>query len=425
MKLYFNASWLMIDSFTKLAVGLLVNIYIIRYLGPSDYGYLSLCLGAVALLYPFATLGTDPILFRDLIQSRNRTKLIMFTGLILRLGLFVTVAIVALFLSIFIVDVSAVRFLFLLFLIVLLIDCAEVYRAYFSAIERVKFIAIAGFLSTLISAIVGVGFVWLELPLIWFAVPYIVQRAVKFFVLRFYFKSQKVLGALSFNKNYGIALASNSWPLAFSSFAGIAYLYFDQFAISYFMSSDDVGVYAGVTKFVIVLSVLPSIVSNVVYPRMIEYSRSFSEPEFELWLESIYFKFLLVGLAFVAGFWFLGDTLINGTLGADYLEGVEVLKVYSVSLVMAFFAATNTKILMIRNLQKVILARNVFGVLLNAILNVILIPSYGLIGAAVATVFSEFLVFMSYSLSKNTRGIFRLQVNALFYPVRKIKASYE
>jgi polysaccharide transporter, PST family len=57
------------------------------------------------------------------------------------------------------------------------------------------------------------------------------------------------------------------------------------------------------------------------------------------------------------------------------------------------------------------------GAVINIGLNLILIPRYGGIGAAIATVISQaFAACISSAFFRNTRKIFRLQIKALFCP---------
>ena len=80
---------------------------------------------------------------------------------------------------------------------------------------------------------------------------------------------------------------------------------------------------------------------------------------------------------------------------------------------MAFFQSLNNKILILFDKQKLIMQRVLLSLIFNLLFNLYLINKFGLVGAAYATVFSEFLVLMSYSLNKSTRNIFFFQVNAI------------
>ena len=79
---------------------------------------------------------------------------------------------------------------------------------------------------------------------------------------------------------------------------------------------------------------------------------------------------------------------------------------------MAFFQSLNNKILILFDKQKLIMQRVLLSLIFNLLFNLYLINKVGIIGAAYATVLSEFLILISYSLNKSTRNIFIFQIKA-------------
>ena len=72
-KKYFkNTSWLLTERIVRLVVNFLINIYIIRYLGPDDFGLLSYAISFAALFTTISTLGLDNLLVRDLIKEPEK-----------------------------------------------------------------------------------------------------------------------------------------------------------------------------------------------------------------------------------------------------------------------------------------------------------------------------------------------------------------
>ncbi|EGR3079118.1 flippase, partial [Vibrio parahaemolyticus] len=101
--------------------------------------------------------------------------------------------------------------------------------------------------------------------------------------------------------------------------------------------------------------------------------------------------------------------------GTDFERSSSIMEIYSILLVVSFFQSLNNKILILNNLQSVIFKRAVFALITNAILNLFLIPKFGIKGAAYSTVLSEMLVLISYSFRKDTRFIFNHQMRAIFF----------
>ena len=102
--------------------------------------------------------------------------------------------------------------------------------------------------------------------------------------------------------------------------------------------------------------------------------------------------------------------------GEEFKSSIGVLLIYSFGLIFVFFGSLNNKLLMMDNLQKLMLGRNILGLVINVILNLILIPRYGISGAAIATVLTEFFIVLSYGLNEKTRYILYIQLKTFVYP---------
>src|SRR5438067_13859603 len=64
-----NIGWLSIDRMVRASVGLLVGVWVARYLGLDQFGTLNFAAAFVSLLSPFAVLGLDSIVIRDLVDA--------------------------------------------------------------------------------------------------------------------------------------------------------------------------------------------------------------------------------------------------------------------------------------------------------------------------------------------------------------------
>jgi O-antigen/teichoic acid export membrane protein len=64
-----NTGWQFGDSILRMGVGLIVGIWIARYLGPEQFGLFSYALAFVALFSGLATLGLDDIIVREIVRD--------------------------------------------------------------------------------------------------------------------------------------------------------------------------------------------------------------------------------------------------------------------------------------------------------------------------------------------------------------------
>jgi PST family polysaccharide transporter len=80
-----NSAWLLTDRVVRLGLGLLVNIWMARYLGPDRFGLFNYAAAFVALFFPVVTLGLDSLVVRDLARDPSHKDEILGTVFVLRI----------------------------------------------------------------------------------------------------------------------------------------------------------------------------------------------------------------------------------------------------------------------------------------------------------------------------------------------------
>lgn len=84
-KILANTGWLFIDKTIRMGVGLLVGVWVARYLGPEQFGIYSYALSFTALFSTFATLGLDGIVVRNIVRDPSFKDEILGTAFVLKL----------------------------------------------------------------------------------------------------------------------------------------------------------------------------------------------------------------------------------------------------------------------------------------------------------------------------------------------------
>jgi len=113
--------------------------------------------------------------------------------------------------------------------------------------------------------------------------------------------------------------------------------------------------------------------------------------------------------------------LIYFLYGDKYNLTSSVLIIHIWASVFVFLGVASSKWFIIENLQKFTLYRVFTGLLVNIILNLSLIPMFGVNGAAMATLISQAIASVLFnSFSNKTRTLFILQIKSIFYPIKLI-----
>jgi len=125
---------------------------------------------------------------------------------------------------------------------------------------------------------------------------------------------------------------------------------------------------------------------------------------------------------------FLSGWIIQTLFGAAYENSASVLTIYVWSSVFYAMAIVSGRYLINEGLQKVTMKRHLMGVILNVPLNLVMIPAFGIQGAAVASLVSLAVTNYLYdAISPITRICFKQKTKSVFmislvkYAFRKVK----
>lgn len=412
-----NSLWSLSDNVVRMLIGLIVSAYVIRYLGPKYFGMLSYVLCIINILAPVAGLGIDFILFRNLSMNLEEREGLIGSAIILRLLAGLLLAFIASVTIFFSSESNLFKVLFYVCAFGLIFNSFTVIRQYFNALVKARYIAIANTLAFLIVSGSRLFLVSQKFGLIWFALMFPLQKLLLVVLLVvFYFKENNGKAAFKFNRAESMNLLKDSWPLIFSSFVTLLYMSMDQLFIKWYLGLEHVGYYATGVKFVILLYAIPSIFTNTVYPSIVKSFQS-DQQEFYRKTQTVYYICFAFSLLMLIFFILFGKVLIFKFFGKEFAPSVIVLMVYSCSLPFAFMGSLSNKILILKNLQRVILKRNLLGLFVNFIFNLLLIPIWGIAGAALSVVIAQICILISYSFNYETKEIFYMQIKTLFFPL--------
>jgi len=304
------------------------------------------------------------------------------------------------------------------------------FKDYFSANLKNRFYTYSTLLSLVIQLLVMYVMISNNAHIETIAFAYVIAKLIQSGCLYFsYYNENGIATIPKFHKHLTKDLLISSFPMMLATSIGLLYSLQDQFFIKMILDEHELGIYAVGIKLVVILVVLPTMISNVFYPSLVSKYNGNCKELYEKQLESIYLIFFMFGIVMCAFIYLSADFIIELLFDVEFLRSSSVMKVYSFLLILSFFQSINNKILILNNLQHVIFKRALMALIINALLNIMFIPKYGVLGAAYSTVISELFVVFSYMLRADTRFIFMYQLRAvllinLFKPglVKSLKA---
>jgi len=177
----------------------------------------------------------------------------------------------------------------------------------------------------------------------------------------------------------------------------------DTLMLGYFKSAEVVGIYSAVYPLVGFLSIIIGPMGFVYVPVV---SKLWGENRTEL-VGPIYrimtkWCFLLTFPIFVLMFVY-PESLLTKIYGAEYVSGAIVLRVLALGFITNSYFGFNYHTIMASGNSGLLMKCSLASAGMNVLLNLILIPQYGLVGAAIASSvsFSSIEVFMTLKIWKN------------------------
>ncbi len=419
MKYFKNTSWLFAEKVLRMAVGLFVGIWVARYLGPERFGLLSYAQSFVGLFATIATLGLDGIVIRELVKDESRRDELIGTAFYLKLmgafGVLVMLAIAVNFTS----NDSYANYLVFIVASATVFQSFNVVDMYFQSKVMSKYVVYTNIISLSVSSVFKIVLILNEAPLIAFAWVILFDSVILACgFMYFYVKNNSTfhLRKLVFKKITAVGLLRDSWPLILSGIVISIYMKIDQVMIKEMLGSESVGLYSVAVKLSELWYFIPLAMVGSLFPAIIS-AKKRGEGFYLIRLQKLYDLMVWMAIAIALPMTFFSDWIIELLFGNAYLKAGSVLMIHIWTGVFVFLGLAFGKHLITENLTKKSFYRTLLGAVLNVALNYILIPLYGIQGAAIATLLGQFSANYLYDFfDKDLHQQLKMKTKS-FFPV--------
>jgi O-antigen/teichoic acid export membrane protein len=413
-----NTSWLFFGKIVSLGISFVTSIYVIRHLGPSNYGLLTFSVSFVGLFSFIASLGIDSVLYRELSKDLAKKDELLGTSLFLKLTASVT-AMLLIIGSTYVMEIdNLTRFLIIINSFTLFFASFTIVGYFFQAQVKAKYQAIPLILVTLILNALKVLVIFYDKGIIYFSfvffLEYLLYAIINFI---FYARSGNSFFDWTVKKDVAISLLRDSWPLMLSSAFVVVYTRIDQVMLKFITNDFNVGVYDAAAKISEVWYFIPALIISSIFPAIMN-SKKVGETFFRKRLVKLYSLLFYMSLLAALPITFFSHFIIETIYGAEFIQAAGVLSIYVWAGVPIFLSMVLSTYLLAENRNIISFTSSFIGMVANIALNLWLIPLYGIYGAAVATLISYTLVPLSAILFKDVRGQLFLMGEGIMYPLR-------
>ena len=398
----------------RLVSGVVVGIYVARYLGPERFGIFSYALAIVSIFMAVSKLGMESVLVRELVRHPDRQREYMGTafGLMLSGALF-SILLIGMLVRM-LEDEPLIRVYIWIMSVGLIFQTSLVVDYLFQSEVLARLSATAKSIALLVNSLIKVALVLSGADLLAFAIVFALEQAVvAAFLLLVYFRRKRPAFFLSFRAVLVAPLLKSAWPMVLSGIAGMLLTRIDQVMIKHFLGAHQLGLYGAAAKIYEAWIVLPFILSISMLP-LITKLKSGAPAAYEqklTWLFTVTF-WASVFFALVTSL--AGEWIILLLFGDGFAGTGRALAILVWASALSAFGFMSARYLVVEGMERKIARRNWTAVMINIPLNLVLIPEFGIEGAAAATLISLLAVhyFMDI-LDHDLHALHRIKNRAL------------
>jgi O-antigen/teichoic acid export membrane protein len=409
-KYFKNTGMMLFGKVGSLIIKMWVSIKIANYLAPYNNGILTGCIVYVFFFASVASLGVDLYVVKELHAEPQKRDSILGTAFWLKtMAGLLCIPIIALAFYLYPIGDLPFPYIFILSFTGV-IQAFNVVDAYFQSEVRSKYIMQVQIVANIISAIIKLGLIYLKQPIQWFiyaALLDVLLLSIGYFIT--YQLRDLSVFKWRFNRALGKKLLSYSWPLIISGVMVSVYMKIDQIMLLKMMGAKESGAYATVVNLSEAWYFFPSVIVSSLFPAILNAKRD-SPERYKKRVQHLYdlMAYISLALAFTITF---ASPYIYKLYHKEYAYAAPVLSVHIWAGVFVFLGVASTQYLITEGYNKLTFIRTGFGAIVNIILNLLLIPGMGMMGAAVATLaaYAASAMFVIFVPKVSNQGVMMLR----------------
>ncbi|MEK6984300.1 MAG: flippase [Nanoarchaeota archaeon] len=374
----------------------IVLLYAARLLSQEHFGKFSFAISLSLIAIVLADLGINTLLVREISRNRKLASKYFANAIITKIVLsLVTFFCIIIILNLLSYPQDTRNIVYIIWTFTILSTFTELFYSIFRAFEKMFYDAALKVLRMLLLTFAGLyvlfkGYGVFAFSYTFVVVELIVVIAAFAIALKKFIKLELIID-LSFIKS----LVEKAFPFGFALVFGMIYFFIGSVMLSKIKGDVEVAIYSVAYNIALGILFIPTVYTNAIYPVLSKYYK-----EKRLELKLLYEKSLkylyITGLPISIGGFLLADKIIYFFYGAAYSGSIIALQIISMFLFIKFINFLFGTLLSSIDQQNKRLIGQGITAGFNVLLNLLLIPRFGYVGAAWSTLITEIFLFVIY-----------------------------
>jgi O-antigen/teichoic acid export membrane protein len=374
-------------------------MYTAQYLGASGLGDLSTALNVAVLFAVFTDLGLGIVTTREVSKNKQLKNKYFYNTAIMRLLLSVfTFGLLILYVTI--IDQTIFKYSQQTTLLIYIVGSAIILNGFagtfyviFQAMEDLKYQSISIILNGSIMLIGTLLAIHYQLNLTFFGILYVIANLICLIYIIVAFFCNHSINKLELDFKFMKQTMLIALPFSMVSIFTLIAFRVDILFLSIFKSNADVGWYTAAYKLMEVFLFIPAVFTTSVFPIFSQFYVS-SKESLKFTYEKSFKYLIMLSLPVAVGVTILAEPIILLIYKSTFLTSVLIIQILIWTIPITFLNYVFGTIIPAINKQNSLLKITFISMLVNVVLNLIFIPTYSYIGAAVVTIATESVVLI-------------------------------
>lgn len=397
-RIVYNSGWLICEQMLRMLFGFFIGAWVARYLGPDEFGVLTFLQAFISLFTIIGTLGLNRIVVRELVvvqDNAQQSLSLLTTAFFLRITAAVVLFALCLILG-FSFGQSRPLYISIIACSIFFNACETTFELAFQARTFMRPVVIARAVVFFVSAAIKIGLLLANAGLTAFVLMCLIDVAFSACaVVLAYVMNFRAPRLKYFDWEMARNMLRESWSEIIAGFSNMLFMRVAQIMLANMSSVESVGIYAAAVKLAEIWYFLPVVLVSSAFPTIVK-SRSIDEKAYWRNLGRL-LNFLAAGTYVVLLLVLLwASDIIHMVYGASYAASVQVLYIHVWCGLLVCFAQVSGAWLISEKLTSINLMRNILGAAVNLVVNFLVIPGYGAMGASCSALISFFIAFFAF-----------------------------
>lgn len=385
-----NLSWIFLGNIAHAVLQYGINILCARAFGVNDYGLINYAASIIAFFTAIGTLGYNSVITKNFAEDEARSGDYLKTALYSRTVFAVlSIAGIQIFLTLSGNRDAQLQRVVLCQSLQILFGTADIFVYWFRFKNNAKYVELVRLLALVFSALWRLGAIYFFDSVTLYVLGVSLETLI-FSILLVWFYNREY--AVHYRGRASIStlkkLIKISYPFIFSAVLTTIYGQTDKIMLKNYLDNTSVGLYSVSLTLAGAISIIPSAIIEGFRPDIMNFKNS-SPKRYKQRLQQVYGLVFWISVCYCLFITVFARPIIQLLYGKAYLGAVPSLALIVWYTSFSYFGSINNIYMVAEGKTFWVQIITLFGALLNVVLNALLIPRFGIVGASGASLITQ------------------------------------